>query len=305
MRARGGVGVLVVALTIWCQSAFAERTAWPGGMDLSLSFASRKNARIVLAGEAYGTFKRTLTLKAGGWIANGSEGTKGFLANAYVGMDRPNYYIAAGQKFVVFGPAGLLVSPGARGAEVVLKGRPLTLQLLAGRTQFTPPTGTAGRFTPNTDPLFGERRLHRQMTAVRVEYDLPRAAQHTYLGLNGLWTDSRGGASIDLESPAGAGKSFYAEVASFDGTTAQLGGVRFREFGRYLSTSRPTTLDIFWRNLPEDYLPAQVGATQYYPRNGGVAAGFHHQLSALSAVGLYGDGRGVMMNFFRNFYIGQ
>jgi len=304
MKGMGYLGVFLLAIALSCGRGLgSEGGGWPSGIDVSLALASRADARLQLAGEGYGPVGRDLTLRVGGWIATGSDGTRGVLNNAYVGMDRPRFYAAAGQKFVVFGPGGLLVSPGARGGEAVVKGRPISLQLLGGRTQFTPPAGAAGRFTPNSDPLFGEERRREEFFAARTEYDLERGGKHTYFGLNALWTTSRSGVSFDVETPLSEDRAFYAEVSSFDGTGAQLGGIRFKRFGKYLHTSRDTALDIFWRNVPEDYIPAQVGATQYYPDQGGPAAVLYHRVSGLSALGIYGDSQGVTVNFFRQFFL--
>jgi len=305
MKAR--VWIAAIILVIWAcgWGAAAERTAWPGQIDVGLALSSRKDSRLQLMGEARGSVGQDLTLRAGGWVVNGQGNkAKGFLSNAYVGLDRPHFYAAAGQKFVVFGPAGLLVSPGARGGEVVLKGWPISLQLLGGRTQFTPPTGNAGRTTPNLEPILGQDRPRKEFFAARAEYDLAQGEKHQYLGLNALWVASKSGASVDLEVPAGGGKIFYAEVSTFDGTSAELGGMRLTDLGKYLHTSRETALDIFWRKVPEDYTPAVVGATQYYADREGLALGLYHRMSGLSAVGLYGDSRGVMVNFFRYFSLG-
>ena len=60
-------------------------------------------------------------------------------------------------------------------------------------------------------------------------------------------------------------------------------------------------MDLFWRRVPDDYAPALVGATQYYPDRNGMAVSINHEISGLSEVSLYGDGRGVMLNFMRHF----
>lgn len=297
--------VVILLAALAGQALCAEAPRWPLKVDTALGINSRSDARFQLMGEVYGPFQRDLTLRVGGWLVyGGSDGTKGFLSNAYVGLDRPQFYLAAGQKFVVFGPAGLMVSPGARGAEAVVKGRPLTLQLLGGRTQFTPPAGNAGRTTPNSDPLFGQDRERRDFFAARVEYDLLKRERHSYIGLNSLWASSRSGASIDLDASAGPNKRFYAEVSSFDGSVAMLGGMRFTDLRETFHTARDTSLDIFWRKVPDDYFPAVIGASQYYADRSGLALTLQHKVSDLSAFGLYGDGRGVQVNFFRFFDLG-
>ena len=148
--------VLLVLLLPLCGQVFADDNSWPVTLDGGFAVGSRDEARFLVMAEGQGKMRDDFTLKVGGFLVNGSDGTHGWLSNAYVGLDRPQFYLAAGQKFVVFGPAGLLVSPGARGGEAVIKGRPITLQLLGGRTEFTPPAGHVGRTAPNLEPALGQ-----------------------------------------------------------------------------------------------------------------------------------------------------
>jgi hypothetical protein len=301
MRTRGLVLMVVIIVLAGMSVAGAEEL-WPAGFDLSAGVCSRADARFQLAGEGYGVIAPGLTLRAGGWLASGNGNTHGYLANAYVGMDRPTYYLAGGQKFVVFGPAGLLVSCGTRGAEAVIKGQPLTLHLLAGRSAFTPPVGIAGRTTPNTEPIFGSDRTHEQLVGARAEFDLLKKTMHSYIGLNALWTTSKAGASLDLETPLFLrDRTFYLEVADFDGVSAQLGGVRFSNVNRYFHTSRDTSLEVFWKNVPNSFIPSQVGVSQYYPDRTGLSVGINHKISPLTSVQLTGDSKGVQINLSRHF----
>jgi hypothetical protein len=295
--------LILLALLVCGQLASADRGIWPTQIDFGIGVTSRSDSRLQVMAEGSGTAGEDLTLRIGGWLVHGDGSTTGHLSNAYVGLDKPNFYAAAGQKFVVFGPAGLMVSPGARGAEVVLKGSPISLQLLGGRTQFTPPTGHCGRTTPNLEPGFGEDREHKEFFAARVEYDLPRGVSHTYLGLNTLWASSRNGVSADVETPAGEGRTLYGEISSFDSDGAELVGMRFPDVGKYFDTTKETTLDVFWRRIPEDYYPSIAAASQYYADSYGLGVGLHHKMSSRSALGVYGDNRGVMVNFYRQFLL--
>jgi len=306
MRVKISLALFISAMILLSISgAWAAAAKWPGGIDMSFGAASPANARWQFSGEGYGTIVHGLTLKVGGWVVNGSEGTRGFLSNAYACWDRPTYYIAGGQKFVVFGPAGLLVSPGARGGEIILKGTPITLQLLGGRTQFTPITGNAGRTTPNLDPLSAEHRLKRDFFAARAEYDLTRDGQHVFIGLNGLWMLSRAGASLDAELPVGKDQLLYGEIASFDGDSAELGGIRFTDFRKHLGTKRETTLDVIWKNVANEFAPGRYSATQYINGQSGISAGLSQKLSDVSSIGLYGDSQGVLLNFSRHYAFSQ
>ncbi|NIM04905.1 MAG: hypothetical protein GTO55_03035 [Armatimonadetes bacterium] len=302
MKARIWSATIVLLLISLCgQMASADRGDWPKQIDIGFTVNSRDEARFLLMGEGYGTVGEDLVLRLGGWIVHGEGTTKARLSNAYVGLDKPHFYAAVGQKFVVFGPAGLLVSPGARGAEVVLKGEPISLQLLGGTTQFTPPTGNAGRTTPNLTPLEAQERPREDFFAARAEYHLIRGIKHSFLGLNTLWMNSESGASVDLEAPAGGGRILYAEASSFDSTSAQLAGMRFTDVGKYFHTAKPTELDVFWTDIPDDYAPSLLAATQYRADRDGVGVGLYHRMGKRSALGIYGDGRGVMIDFSRHF----
>jgi hypothetical protein len=284
-----------------------QEEAWPVRVDTFIAFASRRNARLQLAAEGRGRLSHGLSLRVGGWLLSGTgsgvRGTRGYLGNAYVGMNRSKYYLAAGQKFVVFGPAGLMISPGMRGGEAVLKGQPITLQLLGGRTQFSPLAGTADRTTPNNDPVFGSKRPRRDFTAMRAEYDFPRGDHHSYAGLSSLWMDSKTGVSVDVETPFTNDRTFYAEVSSFNSVNAEVAGVRFNQFRRYLHTDRETVLNVYWINVEDNYLPAEYGATQYYPSSTGLGVYLSHRLGQNSSLGLSGDSRGVTLGVARSFIL--
>jgi hypothetical protein len=302
MKSRGLVHFFITIFVLAGALASFAAEDWPGSFDITAGVCSRADARFQLAGEGYGTISPGLTLRAGAWLASGDGTTHGYLANAYIGMDRPKFYLAGGQKFVVFGPAGLLVSSGTRGGEVVIKGQPLTLHLLAGRSAFTPPFGIAGRTTPNTDPIFGTERIHEQLVAARAEYDLIKGDNHSYLGLNTLWTTSKAGGSLDLETSLfSPGRTIYVEVSDFDGISAQLAGMRFKNVNRFFHTPRETTLELFWKNVPGNYIPAEVGASQYYAEHTGLSVALNHKLNSLSSVVLTGDSQGVQVNFVRQF----
>ena len=98
MKARGLVHCFIIGFILAGTLAGFAAEAWPAGIDLTLGVCSRADARFQLAGEGFGTLAPGLTLRASGWLASGDGTTHGYLANAYVGMDRPNFYLAGGQK---------------------------------------------------------------------------------------------------------------------------------------------------------------------------------------------------------------
>lgn len=279
----------------------------PSALDLSLGVTTDENAPIQLGAFVYGDISDVIGYRVGGWLVTGSGDSHGFLADAYLDFKAPRVYVAGGQKFVVFGPAGgVLVSPGIRGGELKLDLPGVDLQVVTGRTQFTPVSGAGPRFTPSQLFPEGTVRPKEDMTAARAEFRLATAAGliPVKAGVNLLDTLSDTGWSGDLEFPIFSMASLFGEYARFRGVDAWAAGLSLRDLRKAFRTERPTTAVIFYRQIPSDYAPAVVGASQYFPAQRGLAGGLYHELSsrgeAKTAVGVFADKNDAILTFFRH-----
>lgn len=301
--------VVVIVLTIGVsvvQSAGAAPA--PSALDVTLGVSSDDAGPIQMSASLSGGMMDEVGYKIGGWLVTGSGDSKSFLADAYLDYTRDEVYLAVGQKFVAFGPAwGLLVSPGLRGGEVKVELPRTTLQVISGRTEFTPVTGEGPRWTPS--PLFpvGSVRPEEDLTAARVEFDLspPFRALPLQVGVNGLRTIGETGVSGDLEIGLSRKLTLFGESAHFDGVHAWAAGLTLNELGPVFGTTRATSGVLIYRDVPDDYAPAVVGATAYFPAQQGLAGGIYHELvPARTALGVFADSENATLTLFRHIPLG-
>jgi hypothetical protein len=297
--------VVVLALTMAMSLlGIAGAQVPPQALDLTFGVTTDDVGRYQMSAFLSGGLTEMVGYKIGGWLVAGSGDTETFLADAYLDYKRGNFYLAGGQKFVAFGPAGgLLVSPGIRGGEARWELPRTTFQVITGRTEFTPVTGGGPRWTPS--PVFppGAVQANEEMTAARVQFDLssPGRLLPLQVGVNGLRTLGETGFSGDAKIGLSRGLNLYGESAHFDGVHAWVVGVAFTELGRVFGTTRPTSGVLFYQDTPSDYAPAVVGATAYFPAQQGFAGGIYHELSpGRTGIGVFADSRDASLTLFRH-----
>jgi len=277
----------------------------PAALDLSLGVSTADSAPFQASAFVSGGLTDVVGYRIGGWLVTGSGDTHSFLADAYLDFKGPRFYVAAGQKFVPFGPAGgVLVSPGIRGAEAKLDLPGVAVQVTTGRTEFTPVTGGGPRFTPS--PLFpaGAVRPEEDMTAARAELALTPLNRviPVKVGVNLLDTLDDIGWSGDGEFTFLPALKGFVEFARFRSVSAWAAGVQLTDLRKAFGTKRATSGVLFYRRIPDDYAPAVVGATQYFPGQRGLAAGVYHELKpGRTGVGLFADEEDAILTLFKHF----
>ena len=302
MRTVALVAVVAALLGGW---GVAGAAVAPSALDASFGLSTDDAGPIQLSAFVQGGISEVVGYRLGGWLVTGSGDTHSFLADAYLDFKGPKFYLAGGQKFVPFGPAGgVLVSPGIRGGEAKFDLPWLTLQVITGRTQFTPVSGGGPRFTPS--PLFpsGAVRPKEDMTGARAQFTLTPAKSilPVKVGVNLLDVLHRTGLSGDGEFSLLPNLKAFAEYARFRGVSAWAAGFSVTGLGKAFGTDRYTSAVVFYRRIPDDYAPAVVGASQYFPGQRGLAAGLYHELNpGRTGVGLFADNENAILTLFKHF----
>ncbi len=297
--------VVVLALTMAMSFlGIAGAQGPPQALDITFGVTTDEVGRFQTSASLSGGLTEAVGYKIGGWLVAGSGDTKTFLADAYLDFKQEKFYLAVGQKFVAFGPAGgLLVSPGILGGEASLQLPRATFQLVTGTTQFTPVTGGGPRWTPS--PIYppGTVQSEEEMTAARVQFDLSSSSRPLPLkvGVNGLRILGETGLSGDAELGLSRGMKLYGESAHFDDVRAWVVGVALTELGPLFGTTRPTSAVLFYLDVPGDYAPAVAGATAYFPAQKGLAGGIYHELkTGRTGIGFFADSRDASLTLFRH-----
>ena len=282
---------LVAAL---CSMASAE--TWPSMANYSISLSSAPEAHVQINGGLWGPIGGNFGAKISAWWVTGGTDHRLFLADTYVDYTRKPLYVAVGRKYVPFGPAGLLVSPGIGGAEAKYQANRVSLQAIAGTLQFTPVVGTdrltyAGTKIPSDESI----------AAARVAVDVvPATNPHpTTLGLNLLKLDGDSGDSLDLSLQTMDWMTLFGEVADFDGVHAHAYGVRLSNQKHVKNPSRHSLLTIYNRRVPVGFRPADLGATGYFQGMDGWAMGYSQQLDDFHGVGVFADRHDAIFTYFQ------
>jgi hypothetical protein len=288
----GLVGLAFLALS--ATSAAAE-TKWPAAMTYSLGLSSDPTAKIQTSAFFYGPLNEEFGAKIGGWWIAGGRDNRAFVGDAYVDYHKQALYLAAGRKFVPFGPAGILVSPGVAGGELRLDFPRVNVQAITGTLAFTPVTGgTRFTFAGNRSPA------DENITAGRVAVALaePTASVPVTVGGNVLRLLDHTGHSGDISVDATKWLNLFGDAANFEHVHASAYGVRLSNQKVKQDPNRYTMLTIYHRRVPVGFLPAVVGATQYFEDQTGWVAGLYHQFNPRQGVGVYADNENAILTLF-------
>lgn len=296
MTRRGLICVLAAGLMLVAVSAACGQTKWPAALSFSIGVSTDDTARIQTSAALLGPIGENLGAKVEGWwIAGGSE-SRGFVGDAYLDYNKAPVYLAGGRKLVVFGPAGILVSPGISGGEVKLDLDRISLQAIAGSLAFTPVTGgTRFTFAGNRSPSDEDIRAGR----VELRLTDPASAVPVTVGLNALDLMDETGHSGDITIAANDWLTLFGESADFDGLEANAYGVRYSNLRLRADPTTYTMLTLYHRKVPIGFVPAAVGATQYFEDQTGWVLGIYHQLGQNRGVGLYADKNDEIVSFFQ------
>jgi len=286
---------LALGLLMLAASAVSAQTNWPSALNYSVGLSTDETARGQVSAFLSGPINESFGAKIGGsWITAGSD-NRAFVADAYLDYREGPLYLAAGRKFVPFGPAGVLVSPGISGGEAQLNYDRVSIQAIAGTLAFTPVTGgTRFTFAGNRSPA------DEDITAGRIAFRLTEsgAPAPVTVGVNALDLLDETGWSGDISIDANRWLNLFGESAEFDDISANVYGVRLSNQKSREDPSRYTMVVFYHRRIPVGFVPAQVGATQYFEDQTGWVAGLYHQFGPEYGLGLYADDEDAIISLF-------
>ncbi len=283
------------AITLALAVAACAGTTWPSALSYSVGVSSDETAKVQVGAALSGPLNESFGAKIGGWWITGGSDNRAFVGDAYLDYHKRELYLAGGRKFVPFGQLGLLVSPGIEGGEVQVSSDRVTLQAIAGRLAFTPVTGgTRFTFAGNRSPA------DESITAARLAVRLtePPSTVGATLGVNALHLMGDTGWSGDLVIDANKWLALFGESASFNSVDAHAYGARWSNQQLVKDPTKYTMLVLYRRNVPVGFLPAQVGATQFFENQTGWAGGIYHQFDARYGLGLYADKDNAILTLF-------
>jgi hypothetical protein len=292
---RGGLTVLLGLAMLGLVTAACAETKWPSALSYSIGVSSDETAKIQTGAFLSGPLNESFGAKIGGWWITGGSDSRAFLGDAYIDYHNKQLYLAGGRKFVPFGPAGVLVSPGIAGGEAQVHLDRVNLQVITGTLAFTPVTGgTRFTFAGNRSPA------DDHVTAGRAAFLVtePSAAVPVTLGVNTLRLLDDTGWSGDVSIDANKWLNLFGESASFKDEHAHVYGVRLSNQKLVKDPSRYTMVVLYHRRIPVGFLPAAVGATQYFEDQKGLAGGMYHQFDARYGVGIYADNKNAIVTLF-------
>jgi hypothetical protein len=286
--------LLALALVLLVASSACAETKWPSLFRYTVSLSSDDTARYQTSAGVSGPLTDYVSAKIEGWWIGGTADDRAFVGDAYVDFDRSPLYVAAGRKYVIFGPAGVLVSPGIFGGEGRIDINRVQLQVIAGTIAFTPGTG-ATRFT-----FAGNRAASDEsMTAVRLAVPLTSPAARVPVTIGGNWLDvlDDSGTSIDVEIGALPWLTLYGEAADYDDADAHVYGIRLSDTA-LRNDGRAWILVWYNRDIEVGFVPAAVGATAFFEGQDGWAGGLYYQMNPRHAVGVYADNEEAILTWF-------
>lgn len=285
----------VAMVAVIVAASVGSAAPWPSSLSYTAGVSTDETARLQFSASLQGMFAEQWGAKVGGWWVTGGDDNRAFVGDAYLNYTGQSVYAAAGRKYVPFGPAGVLVSPGIAGGELQFHQDRLTLQGIAGTLAFTPVTGGT-RFT------FGGSRApaDESMRAVRVALELtdPAAVNHTILGGNWLDLMDDTGVSVDFSADLNTRFTLFGETADFADENAYVVGLRYSNQKLCVDPAKYTMVTLYQRDIPVGYVPAAVGATNYFEDQTGLAGGIYHQFNAKHGVGLFADSEEAILTLF-------
>lgn len=288
--------LLVIVVLILTAGVSCADTKWPSLFRYTVSLSSDDTARYQVSAGFSGPIADNMSAKIEGWWIGGTEDNRAFVGDAYVDFDRAPLYVAAGRKFTMFGPAGILVSPGLLGGELGVDINRWQLQAIAGTIAFTPGTGST-RFT-----YAGARApSDESMTALRLAGPLTRPDASVPVVLGGNWLDvlDDSGTSLDLQVEALPWLTLFGEAADFGDENAHVYGVRLSD-ANLRDDGKAWILVFYNRDIPIGYVPAQVGACAYFEGQDGWVGAFYHQMNSQQAIGVYADNEDAIFTWFHS-----
>lgn len=285
--------IVLAALFVLASGAWAD-TQWPSLFRYTLSLSSDETARYQVSAGLSGPVAENMSAKVEGWWIGGKGDDRAFVGDAYVDFKRNPVYVAAGRKYTVFGPAGVLVSPGIFGGELKLDTDGWVFQAIAGTLQFTPGTGTT-RFTFTGARAPGDEGI----TAVRLARTLTPAdaAVPVKLGVNWIDVVDDTGTSVDAEIGLRRWLTLYGEAADYDDANASLYGVRLSDAATR-EDGRAWILVYYHRDIDVGFVPAAVGASSYFEGQSGWAGGLYYQMNPRNAIGVFADDEDAILTWF-------
>jgi len=286
--------LVALAAVLLAGGGASAETRWPSLFRYTLALSTNETSRYQASIAFSGPVAESFSAKLEGWWIAGTGDDRAFVGDAYLDYTRSPVYLAAGRKYVVFGPAGVLVSPGMFGGELKLDISRATLQVISGTLQFTPGTGT-NRFS-----FFGVRApSDERMTAARLAASLtgPDAAVPVKLGVNWIDVLDDTGRSADLEIGALKWLTLYGEAAGYGDSDAHAYGMKLSD-AAMRSDGRAWILVFYHRKIDIGFTPAAVGASAYFENQTGWAGGLYHQMSSRHAIGVFSDGEDAILTWF-------
>lgn len=285
--------VTLVALAV--VSGGAGATDWPATFDYTIGVATQHGAGLQLSGLLAGPIAPDMSLKFGGWWITRSTNNRSFVGDAYVDYTKDPLYLAVGRKYVPFGPAQLLVSPGITGAEAKLSYERVEVQAMAGNISFTPLTGVTrftfgGALSPSDEDLVAAR--------VQVLVTSPGADNPVKVGVNYLDVMDDTGSSADISIGVNDWLTLYGESAEYDDLKAHVWGFMISDEKTRGPGNRPTIIQIYHRKVPVCFVPAMVGASAYFEGQEGWAGGIYQGISDNYAIGLFADSNDAILTLF-------
>jgi len=283
-----------LALTLVVGVASAE-TKWPSMMRYTISLSTAEDAHYQASVAFWGPVAENMSAKVEGWWIGRPGDDRAFVGDAYVDYTRRPVYLAAGRKFVMFGPIGVLVSPGMFGGHLKLDVDRWEVQVLAGRLQFTPGTSTT-RFN-----FFGVRTPSDEgVTAVRVGAPLTGADAPVPVRLGVNWIDvlDDTGSSVDVEIDASKWVTLFGESADYGDENGSAYGVRWSD-AKTRSDGKVWILVFYHRDIDIGFVPAAVGASVFFEDQRGWAAGLYRQLNMRQAIGVFADNKDAILTWFQ------
>ncbi len=294
LRRSAAPHVLAIALLFLMASAAGAETKWPSLFKYTVSLSSEDAARYQLSADFSGPIADYMNAKIQGWWIGGTADNRAFVGDAYVDFNRSPIYLAGGRKYVPFGPAGLLVSPGLLGGELGLDINRWELRVIAGTIAFTPGT-SATRFTYS-----GTRApSDESMTAVRLAIPLTGPGATVPVTLAGNWLDvlDDTGTSVDAQIGVLPWLTLYGEAADFGDERAHVYGVRLSD-AHLRDDGKAWILVLYERDIPIGYVPALVGACHFFEEQDGLVGALYYQMNAYQAIGVYADNKDGILTWF-------
>jgi hypothetical protein len=292
---RGGAHLIALALLLLVAGAASAAVDWPTSLSYTIGASTDETSRIQTSATLRGPIGPNLGLTLGGWWIAGGTNNRAFVGDAYVDYTKDPLYVAAGRKFVPFGPIGVLVSPGIWGGEVQYRHDRFTLQAISGTLAYTAVTGGT-RFTYAGNRIPSDEGITAGRLAIALS-DADSAVPAT-LGINYIDILDDTGKSADLSVDATKWLNLFGETADYDDVDAHAYGIRLSDQHSRSDPTSHTILVFYHRDIPVGFVPAAAGATQFFENQTGWVGGIYHQLDARRGIGVYADREEAILTYF-------